>query len=384
MKILADSNILFVREAFAQFGNLTTMDGRAISRDKLKGEDALLVRSVTGVNAELLKGTGVKFVASATSGTDHVDMRYCADNHIGFAYAPGSNANSVAEYVVAALLNCAAAKNVRLKDLTLGIVGAGNIGSRVFTLARAFGMRCLLNDPPKKALTGSEIYLPLETVLAESDIVTLHVPLAASGSNATLRMVNSGFVRSMKKGAFLINTSRGNVIDEAALIKNRGRLGSVVLDVWQNEPAPDPATVALCDVATPHIAGYSYDGKVRGTEMICAAAGSFFSMENTWRPPQTAIIQLVLPPVRDPDAAVAEAVTRAYPLQEDSTRFKRILSSKQNERGAFFDEMRRSYHQRLEFHHYSVCINNNMPESAVPMLTGLGFGMKTGCAEGKH
>ncbi|HMD67318.1 MAG TPA: DUF3410 domain-containing protein, partial [Chitinivibrionales bacterium] len=214
--------------------------------------------------------------------------------------------------------------------------------------------------------------------------VTLHVPLAASGSNATLRMVNSDFIRSMKKGAFLINTSRGNVIDEAALIKNRDRLDAVVLDVWQNEPTPDPATVALCDVATPHIAGYSYDGKVRGTEMICAAAGSFFSMGNTWRPPQTSMRKLVCPSVRDADMAVAEAVTRAYPLQEDSTRFKKILSLKQDERGAFFDEMRRSYHQRLEFHHYSVCTNKDMPKSAVSMLAALGFSMKIGGAEGKH
>jgi erythronate-4-phosphate dehydrogenase len=377
MKILADSNIVFVREAFAQFGDLDTVDGRAITRERLKDADMLLVRSVTKVMAGLLKGTGVKFVASATSGTDHVDMRYLADNHIGFAYAPGSNANSVAEYVTAAIVHAATAINTRFKDLTLGIVGVGNIGLRVLALARVLGMRCLLNDPPKRELTGSEIYLPLETVLAESDIVTLHVPLDTKGPNRTLRMVNREFLGAMRKGTFLINTSRGGVVDEVALLQDRDRLGGLVLDVWHSEPTPDPATIVACDIATPHIAGYSYDGKVRGTEMICSAACSFFLLRNNWRPPKNGMKKLGSPSTRDAEKAAVEAVMRAYPIFEDDARFRKILALEPSGRKEFFDVMRRTYPQRLEFHNYSVCMDKGFPKSAVAMLAGLGFSVKT-------
>ncbi|MFW6221718.1 MAG: NAD(P)-dependent oxidoreductase, partial [Fibrobacterota bacterium] len=189
MVVIADSSIPFVEEAFADFGEVRTMPGRDITSQQLKEATILLVRSITTVDKNLLEGTGVKFVATATIGTDHIDTAYLAENNIGFAYAPGSNAESVAEYITAALFELTQARGRKLNELALGIVGCGNIGSRVFRHAQALGMHCLLNDPPKKRISGSISYLPLEKVLRESDIVSLHVPLNMHGSDATYHMV---------------------------------------------------------------------------------------------------------------------------------------------------------------------------------------------------
>ncbi len=374
MKILADVNILFGKEAFGQFGEVSAVEGCDITRDRLKDIDVLLVRSVTPVNRDLLDGTSVKFVASATTGTDHVDLAYLRDSRRGFAHAPGSNANSVAEYVVAALLHCAGKRGTKLGGKTLGIVGVGDVGTRVLSLGRALGMRCLLNDPPKKALSGSDLYLPLTSVLKESDVVTIHVPLTTEGPDATYRMVNAEFIASMKKGAFLVNTSRGDVLHEASLISDRKSLGCVVLDVWNNEPEPAPETIAVCDLATPHIAGYSYDGKVRGTEMIYEAACAFFSQQRRWRPPLARdnyqSRQIVLNGEMD---TLAEAVLKAYPILKDDSLFRKIVLLDSSRRGKYFGAVRSNYPKRLEFKNYAVAVAKKIPSSAKAALVNLGF-----------
>lgn len=376
MRILADSNIIFVEEAFSDFGAMTIAEGREISPAQVKNADILLVRSVTKVNESLLAGSLVKFVASATTGTDHIDLRFLRDHSIGFVNAPGSNANSVAEYVVAALVRLSAVTGKRLENLTLGIVGVGNIGSRVLSLGRALGMNCLLCDPPKKASTGSDIYLPLQSVLKESDIVTLHVPLVATGPSATHRMVNADFLSSMKRRASLINTSRGDILDEQALRDHRRHLGFLVLDVWNNEPRPDPRTVALCDLATPHIAGYSWDGKVRGTEMIYTGACSYFFKQEKWRAPTAGAQPRPLVP-GNAAHSIAEAVNHAYPILEDDALFRKIVSIDPAKRGEFFDEMRTDYPKRFEFCNYSVVAGDAMPAAVVSVLESLGFRITT-------
>ena len=374
MKILADSNILFAREAFSQFGHVTLIKGRDITRESLRDTDILLVRSTTPVNRKLLEKTPVKYVASATTGIDHVDTAYLRDNHIGFSHAPGSNAESVAEYVMSALVHCVQKKEKNLSDMTLGIIGMGNVGSRVVRLARALGIRCLLNDPPKKEVTGNESYLPLSTVLKESDIVTLHVPLYNDGRYATFHMVNAGFVSSMKKGAFLVNASRGDVADETALKNSRQRLGCVIFDVWSNEPNPDTGTIALCDIATPHIAGHSYDGKVQGTRMIYEAACVFYSKEIKWHPPD----------INDKDKpkliklgnnadAVSAAIRSAYPILEDDKYFRKIVSIDDAKRRIFFDDYRNNYPKRFEFCNHTVKAGNKVENNTVSMLSSLGF-----------
>jgi erythronate-4-phosphate dehydrogenase len=374
MNILADSNIIFAKEAFGALGAVTVIDGRDITREKCEGMDALLVRSVTAVNRPLLEGTSVKFVASATIGTDHVDQDYLRENNIGFAHAPGSNANSVAEYLVSALVHLAEKKERALSGLTLGIIGVGNVGTRVLELAHALGMQCLLNDPPKNVLTGSDVYLPLASVLRESDVVTVHVPLTVKGPDATYHLVNADFFSAMKKGAMFINTSRGDVLDENSLKKARPKLSGVVLDVWSNEPKPHAGTIAACDIATPHIAGYSYDGKVRGTEMLHEAMCAYFFKKRTWHAPEMAgdRKQITLDKVKNDDI-VSAAVSAAYPIMEDDARLRKILDKDTEKQGAFFDDMRRTYPRRLEFRNYSVSTARKYPASVMSTLANLGF-----------
>jgi erythronate-4-phosphate dehydrogenase len=382
MNILADSNIIHAKEAFSAFGAVTLVDGRAITRERLENVDALLVRSITPVNRQLLENTQVKFVASATIGTDHVDLDFLRDNNIGFAHAPGSNANSVAEYIVSALVHLATKKERDLSARTLGIIGVGNVGSRVYAMAQALGMRTLLNDPPKKALTQSDIYVPLSKLLAESDVVTMHVPLTTDGADATFHLANDAFFGGMKKGAFFLNTSRGDVVDETSLTHlRRQRLGGVALDVWSGEPRPHAATIAACDIATPHIAGYSYDGKTRGTEMVFEAMCAYFfaDAEKTWRPePGAEQKKIVIDAPGAPDAAKNEdivfaAVKAAYPIMEDDSRFRKILDKSAEKQADFFDDLRRQYPKRLEFRNHVVCVPKKCPPAIVTELSGLGF-----------
>ncbi len=375
MKILADSNIVFAQEAFGGFGEVTLSSGREITNAKLSDTDILLVRSITKVNEELLQNTKVKFVASATIGTDHIDLAYLRQNCIGFAHAPGSNATAVAEYIVAAILEMNQRKKLEITpDCTLGIVGVGNIGTKVLSYAQSLGMKCLLCDPPKKALTGSDFYVSLETVLSQSDIVTLHVPLTKTGTDATYHMVNSHFLCAMKKNAILINASRGDVIDESSLIKERPHLGGVVLDVFSNEPKPHSNTIAACDLTTPHIAGYSFDGKVCGTAMIYEAICSFFFKAKTWRPPNSgsAKINIVLDN-EDMYGALAEAVSKAYSIKNDDMNLRKILEIKTENRGSYFDELRKSYPKRLEFSNYIISSQKKIQPEILQKLISLGF-----------
>jgi erythronate-4-phosphate dehydrogenase len=272
--VVADENIPFVRETFGHVGEVRTLNGRAINPDAVRDADILLVRSVTRVDRGLVTDSRVRFVGSTTIGTDHIDQGYLRDRGIIFAHAPGSNAISVVEYVLASLLWTAVRKGESLRGKTMGIVGIGNIGSRLAARLSAFGMRVLKNDPPLAAAAEAEgrthDFVSLETVLAESDIVTLHVPLERKGPYATYHLVDDAALAWMKQDAWLINTCRGAVVDNLALRRTieAGQLGATILDVWEGEPEPGPDLLRLTDVATPHIAGYSFDGKVLGTMMV--------------------------------------------------------------------------------------------------------------------
>ena len=227
------------------------------------------------MSRELLEGTAVRFVGSATIGIDHVDTEYLASRNIGFSHAPGSNANSVAEYISIALLEIARITSRPVNSFTLGVIGVGNVGSRVMLKAGALGMTCLANDPPKQKLSGNKGLLPLDYVLENSDIITVHVPLVKNGEFPTLHLIDERFISRMKQGASLINSSRGAVLDERVLQMHRKKTGRVVLDVWENEPAISMKTLAITDIGTPHIAGYSFDGKVKGMEMVHRFANIF-------------------------------------------------------------------------------------------------------------
>lgn len=372
MHIVADENIPLVREAFARHGTVETVAGRCLTRQRLMKADALLVRSVTRVDAALLEGTAVRFVATATIGEDHIDKAWLAANGVGFSSAPGCNANSVAEYLTAALLVVSRERGFALAGRRIGIVGAGHVGSKVAEKALALGMTPVLNDPPLAEATGDARYRSLEEAL-DCDVVTVHVPLVKDGPHRTLGLVDAAFFRRMRPGAIFVNTARGDVIDPDALAAalDSGRLGAAVLDVWPGEPNVDPALMARCAIATPHIAGYSYDGKVNGTRQIHAAFCTHFGLTNAWDP-----APLMAPPAYPQvgiavhgDDGLREAVLRVYDIEADDRAMRGIAALPESDRGAYFDGLRKNYPQRHEFHHTRV----TAPARLLPRLDRLGF-----------
>lgn len=377
MKIVADLNIPFVKEAFNDFGEIELISGREISSKNLKDADILLVRSVTKVNKELLDASKVKFVGTATIGVDHIDIEYLKNNNIYFTSAPGSNADSVAEYVVSGILNLSKKYDFDIKDKKVGIIGVGNVGSRVKNRMEILGVECLLNDPPKKRETNNEIYLPLDKVLENSDIITVHVPLNISGIDRTLHLINDEFITKMKNNSILINTSRGKIMNELSLRKNRGKLLALVLDVWETEPEVNIETLEITDIATPHIAGYSFDGKVRGTEMLYHSLCDFFKKEKKWhktdfiKPKNELVINL-----KDSYDIIFDAVNSAYPIMRDDKILKEIKNIKVEERAGFFDNLRKNYPTRREFYNYSLLCDENADKESLKILSCLGFLVK--------
>ncbi|MFB6274511.1 MAG: 4-phosphoerythronate dehydrogenase [Salinibacter sp.] len=374
LHILADANIPCVEEAFGRFGRVQATPGRDIGPADVAAADVLLVRSVTPVGPELLGETDLRFVGSATIGTDHVDRAYLRTREIPFAHAPGSNADSVADYVVGALLTLARRRGVSLRDRAVGVVGCGNIGGRLAHRLEALGMTVLLNDPPlaraAEAKGRPHEYVPLDTVLDEADVVTLHVPLTTDGSAPTHRLVDAAFLDRMNEGSWLLNTSRGPVVDGEALraARTQGPVAAAVLDVWENEPSPDPALVAAVDVATPHIAGYAYDGKVRGTAMLYEALCDHLDVAPTWTGTET--IQPVTkdalqcsPP--DPRLSATEwlfpLARQAYDLQADDAALRAIPERPSDVRAKAFSKLRKEYRRRRELQQHSV------PRTGIPL-----------------
>lgn len=369
MQILADENIPFVNEKFAKLGAVRTISGRDLNSADLDQAEVLLVRSVTQVNEKLLAGSVVRFVGTATIGLDHIDLNYLEEQGIGFAYAPGCNAIAVSEYLISALLIIAERQGFQLRDKTMGIIGCGNVGSRVFQKMKALGVNCLLYDPPLSEKTTKFNFVDLDTVLS-ADIITLHVPLEKTGPYPTYHLVNTDFLTKLRENVILINTSRGGIIDEVALIATlaaRPKM-SVLLDVWKNEPNINPLLLQRAALGTPHIAGYSFDGKVRGTEMLCAAACDYFQHQGQ------AEISLPSPPLTrlsfsntiDDNVAIHTAVIASYDVRRDDAALRRIRQSRD------FDDLRKNYPVRREFN----CVEIELPaEKSVlaAQLRGLGF-----------
>ncbi|MHC4272012.1 MAG: 4-phosphoerythronate dehydrogenase, partial [Planctomycetota bacterium] len=240
MKIIADENIPFVKECFSSIGQVKVVSGRNMSQSILKEVEVLLVRSITKVDDKLLDGTRIKFVGTTTIGDEHLDKTFLKSRGIGFASAPGSNANSVAEYVVAALLSIARKKKINLKGKSIGVVGVGNIGSLVENKVQALGMQSVLNDPPLQRQTSDSKYRPIKE-LFDCDFISLHIPLTYEGEDKTYHMADDKLFNSLKKKCVFMNTSRGGVVDTKSLKKaiSNDKLKAVVLDVWENEPDID-------------------------------------------------------------------------------------------------------------------------------------------------
>lgn len=375
MQILADENIPYVQEAFSSLGEVQTVEGRRLTRADLVNKEILLVRSVTPVNANLLAGTRVRFVGTATIGYDHVDLEYLQEQGIGFTSAPGSNATAAAEYVISALLIISERQGFELHEKTVGIIGCGNVGSRVWQKLKALGVQCLLYDPPLQEKTGSGGFVDLETVLS-AQIITLHVPLEKTGKYPTYHLVNADFLEKLRRDVIFINTSRGNVIDENALFKrlNAHPTMIAVLDVWKNEPRINLFLLQRVALGTPHIAGYSLDGKVRGTEMIYTTTCHFFNQSPIWQVqtslPEPPLTRLFFSKTAEDSVALRTAVMACYDVRRDDTMLRLIVQSPQSH--TLFDNLRKNYPIRREF----GCVEVNLPmekEDLAVKLRGLGF-----------
>jgi erythronate-4-phosphate dehydrogenase len=382
INIVADENIPFVREAFEGLGRVRLIAGRSMTSASVKGADVLLVRSVTRVNEQLLAGSNVKMVATATIGTDHIDENYLAQSGIRFASAAGSNANSVAEYVVAALLTLAERNGFELAGKTIGVIGVGNVGSKVVDKCRALRMNVLTNDPPMKEATGSSEYIELNDLLSASDIVTLHVPLTMTGKWPTHQMVNEKFLKQLRAGAVLLNTSRGPVVLGSALGRElwSGRLAAV-LDVWENEPAIDVELLSRVSLGTPHIAGYSFDGKVNGTAMIYRAACEFLGVEPAWNPrvimpaPSVPLIH-VDQQIGERQASIREIIKRVYDIETDDRNLRELIVLEPEHRSKYFDHLRKTYPVRREFYNTVIEFGDLPAQDMDKILAGLGFGVQ--------
>ena len=371
----------YVVQAFEKIGKVTALGTSEITKDAVRDADVLIVRSETKVNCELLEGSRVRFVGTVTIGTDHIDKEYLAKNGIAFVSAPGSNSNSVSEYITAALLELACSQGFSLHEKTIGIIGVGNVGTKVWHKAEALGLRVLLNDPPLER-QGSIFPLRSLDELMEADIVTLHVPLTRTGLDATYHLLDEGRIRKMKHHAILLNTSRGAVVEtdalKSALLDNH--LAAAVLDVWEGEPNINTSLLDLVTVGSPHIAGYSLDGKVNALRMNYEAVCRYLSLPidrdiNTLVPdhdvPEINIDVMKL----SSEQALREIVKNNYDIRLDDRLLRQLVSLPGTERGKYFQSLRAEYRIRREFFNSTV----SLPETAKGIahtLQLLGFKVK--------
>lgn len=373
IRIVADAHIPFLRGVLEPYADVRYLPAAEIRRESIQGSAALLIRTRTKCDAWLLDGSRIVFIGTATIGHDHIDTAYCEANRIRWVHAPGCNASSVAQYIASALLTMARKKGLDLARMTIGIVGVGHVGGKVAGLARSLGMRVLLNDPPRMRAEGRSGFVDLDALLSESDLITFHVPLTREGVDATYHLADERLFARLKQGTFLLNTSRGPVVASRALKAaiRTGVIGTCVLDVWENEPDVDPELVDMVDLATPHIAGYSADGKANGTATCVRAISSFFHWGGTqdWYPSE------IPPPDRPRELVldgggktlqevVSEAVLAAYTVAEDDDRFRRSVG--------LFEKLRNEYPVRREFPFFGITLLQ-ATEKTGRTLRDLGF-----------
>ena len=359
MNLIIDENIAFAQEAFSHFGKAILVNGHSLTNKNLKDADALIIRSITRIDKGLLRNSKVKFVGTATIGTDHIDLDYLHSKNISFADAKGCNADSVVEYVFTALLKIAAERNISLKEKSIGVVGVGNIGSRVVRLAESLGMNVLKNDLPLERKGIGKDYVNLDEIL-RADIITLHVPLSFEGDDKTFHLLNENNLKEIKKDAIIINTSRGAVIDNSSLLDETNKKGfNLILDVWENEPSINLDLLAKTKVATAHIAGYSFEGKVNGTKMIYDALCKFHNIKPTWQPelPPIERKNLQLSDGKSDEEKLYKLFSALCDIEKDDIRLREISKYKLNEQAGYFDLLRKTYPVRREFSNYSVLLS---------------------------
>ncbi|WP_039058810.1 4-phosphoerythronate dehydrogenase PdxB [Enterobacter sp. Bisph1] len=370
MKILVDENMPYAHDLFRRLGEVKAVPGRPIPLAELADADALMVRSVTKVNEDLLKNTGIKFVGTATAGTDHVDEAWLQQAGIAFSAAPGCNAIAVVEYVFSSLLMLAERDGFALQDRTVGIVGVGNVGGRLQARLEALGIRTLLCDPPRADRGDEGDFRSLDELVREADVLTFHTPLFKDGPYKTLHLADDALLSRLKPGTILINACRGPVVDNAALLRHlqAGQAISVVLDVWEPEPDLNVELLSRVDIGTAHIAGYTLEGKARGTTQVFEAFSVFLD-----QPRQVALDTLLPAPefgritLHGPldQSTLKRLVHLVYDVRRDDALLRKVAGTPGE-----FDKLRKNYLERREWSSLSVqCDDAN----AAALLQKLGF-----------
>ncbi|MGF1876760.1 4-phosphoerythronate dehydrogenase [Photobacterium frigidiphilum] len=384
MKILIDENMPYAAELFGQLGEVITKPGRTLSADDLIDIDALMIRSVTKVNHNLIsKANKLQFVGTATAGQDHVDQALLAERGITFTSAPGCNKVGVAEYVLSALMVIGQQQGFSIFDRTIGIIGAGNVGSYLAQCLDALGIRYLLNDPIKEQEGDARQFHSLEAIQTQCDVVTVHTPITKDGEYPTYHLINSAFVDALQPNTIFINAARGPVTDNQALKKalqlsqsGLGKKLTAVLDVFEFEPQVDLELLPLLAFATPHIAGYGLEGKARGTTMVFNSYCAFLNIDQAVE----ASSLLPIAPVPNvslsrkwDDATLFSLIQLIYDIRKDDALFRRnMLETKGNEAqmATAFDQMRKNYWDRRE---YSAITVAGKVDFGVESLAKLGF-----------
>lgn len=373
MKILVDENMPYAEQLFRQLGEVKAVSGRPLPINELDDSDALMVRSITKVNESLLSGKPVKFVGTATAGFDHVDLAWLKQQQIGFSSAPGCNAIAVVEYVFSALMVLAEQEGFQLTDKVVGIVGVGNVGGRLAKRLRALGVNVLLCDPPRADKGDDDVFHPLETLLQDADILTFHTPLNKSGHYNSYHLINENNLDKLPEGRILINASRGEVIDNQALLATleKGKALRVVLDVWEPEPDLSLALLDKVDIATPHIAGYTLEGKARGTTQVFEAYCDFIGQ------PQQVELSTLLPAPVVSTISVQGELTQTllkqlmhlvYDVRRDDAPLRNVAGIKGE-----FDKLRKLYPVRREWSSLQVICDN---QETAALLNEIGFNAK--------
>ncbi|WP_165024849.1 4-phosphoerythronate dehydrogenase PdxB [Dysgonomonas sp. ZJ279] len=368
MKIIADKNIPFLKGVAENYGIVEYLAGSDFTHDSIKDADVLIVRTVTHFDEKILKDTNVKLICSATIGYDHIDTDYCDAHDIVWKNAPGCNSGSVQQYIVSSLIIISRKKGFDLRDKTIGIVGVGNVGKKVAKACRLLGMKVLLNDPLRQAIENDNSFVSLKTIQQEADIITFHTPLTKDGSYKTYHLADKNFFVSLKKKPIIINSARGGIIDTEA-IKNAIKLGEIsgaIIDCWEKEPTIDLEYMDLVDIATPHIAGYSADGKANATRMSLESIADFYQLS---KEPISAIKELEpINPLIDlatyptSDNRVYDAILETYTPMGD---FGRLIAAPDT-----FKQLRNEYPLRREYKAYAVV---NASEDERILLKELGF-----------
>ncbi len=372
MKIVCDNKIPFLKGVLEPFAQVVYLPGKETPPEVVRDADALITRTRTKCNEALLKGSQVQVIATATIGFDHIDTAWCDRNGIFWENAPGCNSGSVQQYIASVLVTLARKYGFCLADKTLGVVGVGHVGRKVARIASLLGMKVLLNDPPRARKEGPEGFVGLDELCSQSDLITVHVPLQREGEDATWHLFDRARLESLRPDQILINSSRGPVVDNAALkdVLLSGGLKAAVLDVWEGEPDLDPGLVDALAISTPHIAGYSADGKANGTSAAVQTVSRTLGLPlATWEveeipaPPQ-ALLFTVEAAGKSLQDVLTEAVLHTYDVSQDSDALRGALDQ--------FERLRGDYPVRREFPAFTVSLKDGTPEMA-ERLKAIGF-----------